>query len=155
MAATSSAAPPSRLNGKWKPNPAKSESIEPFLVEMGVSWLLRQAAKRQAPVMELTVTGTTFRQVMAGPMGKKTDNGGEFGTEIEWKTPMSTSMVTVTLTEDGDVLVSGASPNKRDPAGRMVARFSPQPDDTVAHTIEITRGDGSVLLIRRVLERVE
>lgn len=80
MAATSSAAPPSRLNGKWKPNPAKSESIEPFLVEMGVSWLLRQAAKRQAPVMELTVTGTTFRQVMAGPMGKKTDNGGEFGT---------------------------------------------------------------------------
>lgn len=80
MAATSTAAAASRLNGKWKPNPAKSDSMEPFLTEMGVSWLLRQAAKRKAPVMEMHVTGTTFRQVMAGPMGMKTDNGGDFGT---------------------------------------------------------------------------
>lgn len=69
---------------------------------------------------------------------------------------MSPAAVAVTvLLPAGDVVLTGPSPNKRDPAGRMVGRFSAQPDGTVVHTIEITRGDGTVLLVRRVLEKVE
>lgn len=68
------------MSGSWKANLTRSDDFEPFLLEVGVPWAIRKIAKRSTPVVAIAVTEKAFRQQASGPMGKKVDNGGEFGT---------------------------------------------------------------------------
>ncbi|KAA0147413.1 hypothetical protein FNF27_06662 [Cafeteria roenbergensis] len=153
MAASASSIDITKYTGKWKPNVSKSDDFEPFLAEAGVPWLVRKAIKRSAPITELAVTGTTFRAVVNSGSGKA--NEGTFGEEIDWHTPGGTSKVKLELSAEGAISMTGPSPNAKDPKGTLVTTYTLLPDGTLQLTMHISRGDGSELLIRRILERAD
>ena len=74
---------PVALTGKWKPNLARCDDIDPFLAEVGLPWPIRLVEKRSTPVMELTITETTFKSVMEGAFGKRIENVGTYGA-VSW-----------------------------------------------------------------------
>ena len=55
----------------------------------------------------------------------------------------------------GAISMTGPSPNAKDPKGTLVTTYTLLPDGTLQLTMHISRGDGSELLIRRILERAD
>lgn len=51
--------------------------------------------------------------------------------------------------------MTGSSPNSKDPEGTLVTTYSLLPDGTLQLVMLISRGDGSELRIRRILERAD
>ena len=57
------------LNGKWVLDHKRSDSIGPFLKEMGVPWLIIKMAQGSTPTWEITLTDGGMKHVVHGPRG--------------------------------------------------------------------------------------
>ena len=157
-AAAAAAAPPFvDLSGTWLVDKAKSESIAPFLAEVGVPRLVRGLAAKSSPTTVL-VHETETLHVVQKTFFKNTGNTYRFGEEVDVTVPSGdVSKQTARVLESGEIQIVGAAVGallKRGWHQTRTTHTLQDGGDELVVVMELLRPGGEVgLRIRRVLKR--
>lgn len=141
-----------KLNGTWVLDHKRSDSIEPFLKEMGVPWLVIKLFSGATPRWDIEITEVGMKHVVHSPRGATTTDYRFDGVVEHTAGDGSKHPATLHL-EGGKLWTVVRHASKGDIETTYTVDAGPSGEPLLVAIVRLVRGGAEVLLMKRAFVR--